>query len=219
MHPPRSAHTPPSHLPKALRPLLPHLRHPLSAPTPWLYMFRVTCPRSVQMHPIRGEACVAAVMAIIHTCPTNSHVENNIRQCTLWIYIYKQFLCRNHPLPLPSVFSKWFVTRMELGQWNRSSECLSRQLLTYLCILHLAWTTPLHHPHCHHHWHIPLSPFNATVASLFPSRNHWTHKYRHHLHPFQTYFHIHFPFPCNSFLVSGFRRRRGRRLEGGGHLG
>ena len=191
----------------------------ISTPPPQLYMAHATCPHSVQMHPICGEACVAAVMAIIHTCPANSHVENNICQYTLWIHIYTQFLCWNHPLPLPSVFSKWFVTCMELGQQNQSSECFSRQLLTFLCILHLAWSLPLHHPHCHHRWHIPLSPFNAAVASLFPSRNHWTHKYRHHLHPFWTYFHFHIPFPCNSFLVSGFCRWRGRRLEGGGHLG
>jgi hypothetical protein len=73
----------PSHIPSALCPLLPHLRYPLRATPPRLYMAHVTCLCSVQMHPIHGEVCIAAIVAIMHMSPANSHIKGNIHQYTL----------------------------------------------------------------------------------------------------------------------------------------
>src|SRR5882762_6266892 len=104
---------------------------------------------------------------------------------------------------------------MELGQPSPSLEYLSQHLALHL-----------HNPHCLQMLSsrkptIPLSPYTVIVDDSYPFPRFPSYllHYILLLDSFRTSSRIHFPSLHSSFLVSAFHRRRGRRLEGGGHLG
>ena len=114
------------------------LRYSLSVPPLKSHMAHMTCPYSIQIHPIHREVGIATIVAIMHTHPTNSHFKGNVHQHTLWIHTYTPLLCWNHLF----MFLKWSDTHSELGQPNQLSKCLHR------------WKWP--HPHIPHHCQIRL---------------------------------------------------------------
>jgi hypothetical protein len=132
---PCSAHAPLSHLLKAPCPLPPHLRQPPSTPPPQSYMAHMTCPYSIQTHPIHGEIYVTASVVVILTNPINPYIRDVNHQYTQLIIIYT-LPHHNHFLPFQIKFSKELHTHLESGQPNQLSECQSQPLWTHPLIIH-----------------------------------------------------------------------------------
>ena len=117
-------------------------------------------------------------------------------------------------LPLQYQLSRQSDTHMELGQLSL--------LLGYLS-QHLAWH--LHSPRCLRKLSsrkrtIQLTPYTviADDSYLFPRFLSYLLHYILLLDSYRTSSHFHSSSLHICFLVLAFRRRRGRRLEGGGHL-